>query len=319
MPVSILTSGVRLFGDGRAPSRGDQQGTPLAVERRAARAMRRRRDRFKRRQRALLKHLLKDGLFPAEASARAALEGLDPFALRARALDVPLTLHEIGRALFHINQRRGFKSNRKADRGVEDDAGKIAIGIDRLRGAMDDADARTFGAFLHARRASAQNPNAIPSVRTRLRPETGENARGDGYDFYPSRALLEEEFEAIWLAQAPHHPEVLTPEVHDRLFEIVFHQRPLKQPEVGTCTLVTGEKRLPKAHPLFQRRRLLEEVNALMVVRAGENPRPLALDERNALLLKLKDKARCPSPPCARRCGSTPMPASTRKASTVPS
>jgi len=254
--------------------------------------MRRRRDRFKQRQRALLKHLQQDGLFPAEVSARRELEGRDPFALRAHALDAPLTLHEIGRALFHIDQRRGFKSNRKTDRGAEEDAGKIATGIDRLRAAMEDEGARTFGEFLHMRRASANGPNAIPSVRTRLRPETGANARGDGYDFYPDRALLEEEFDAIWLAQAPHHPDVLTADVHDRLFEIVFHQRPLKPPKVGTCTLVPGEARLPKAHPLFQRRRLLEEVNALLVVKAGETSQSLALEQRNTLLLKLKDKAK---------------------------
>jgi len=289
--IGIIDAGVRLFGDGRAPSRGDQQGTPLAVERRAARAMRRRRDRFKQRQRALLKHLEKDGLFPTSAEDRRALEILDPFELRARALETPLTLHELGRALFHINQRRGFKSNRKTDRGADDDTGKIAVGIDRLRARMDEEGARTFGAFLHMRRASAASPNAIPSVRTRLRPEEGENARGDGYDYYPGRDLLEEEFDAIWDAQAPHHPEALTPQVHDRLFEIVFHQRPLREPKVGTCTLVPGETRLPKAHPLFQRRRLLEEVNNLRIVRAGENPEPLTLEQRNILLLKLKDKA----------------------------
>lgn len=292
VPIAILAAGVRLFGDGRAPSRGDQQGTPLAVERRVARAMRRRRDRFKRRRSALLKHLERDGLFPAEAEARQALEGLDPFELRARALDASLPLHQIGRALFHLNQRRGFKSNRKTDRGAEDDAGKIAVGIDRLQTAMDEAGARTFGEFLHMRRASAQNPNAIPSVRTRLRPETGENGRGEGYDFYPGRELLEEEFAAIFEAQATHHPEALTAQVHDRLFEIVFHQRPLARPKVGKCTRVPGEDRLPKAHPLFQRRRLLEEVNALMLVRAGEKAEPLALDQRNTLLLKLKDKAK---------------------------
>lgn len=291
VPFAILDAGARLFGDGRAPSRGDQQGTPLAVERRTARAMRRRRDRFRQRQRALLKHLEKDGLFPASAEDRRALEILDPFELRARALETPLTLHELGRALFHINQRRGFKSNRKTDRDVEDDTGKIAIGIDRLRARMDEEGARTFGEFLHMRRASATLPNAIPSVRSRLRPEEGENARGDGYDYYPGRDLLEEEFDAIWEAQEPHHPEALTPQLHDRLREIVFHQRPLREPKVGTCTLVPGETRLPKAHPLFQRRRLLEEVNALKVVRAGENPEPLTLEQRNILLLKLKDKA----------------------------
>lgn len=291
-PNAILATGSRIFSDGRDP----KSGASLAVDRRDARAMRRRRDRFQQRQRALLKHLTQDGLFPADPAERKALQGLDPFELRARALDEALPLHHIGRAFFHLNQRRGFKSNRKADRKADDDTGKIAVGIDRLRDAIADAEAKagaeagswTFGKYLHERRAAATDANAVPSVRTRLRPETGEGAKGDGYDFYPGRALVEEEFKAIWDAQAPHHPDALTPEVYCRLFEIVFHQRPLKAPQVGTCTLLPGEKRLPKAHPLFQRRRLLEELNALMIVRPGEKAERLTRQERDALLSKLK-------------------------------
>ena len=45
---------------------------------------------------------------------------------------------------------------------------------------------------------SAETQSAVPPVRTRLRVENGEAAKGDGYDFYPSRALLEEEFTDIW-------------------------------------------------------------------------------------------------------------------------
>ncbi|PTD17317.1 type II CRISPR RNA-guided endonuclease Cas9 [Sphingomonas fennica] len=287
-PCTILAAGSRIFSDGRDP----KSGASLAVDRRDARAMRRRRDRFKQRQRALLDHLTRDGLFPADIAGRKTLERLDPFELRARALDEALPLHHIGRAFFHLNQRRGFKSNRKTDRRADDDAGKIAIGIDRLRDAIVESGARTFGEFLHRRRAAASDPNAIPSVRARLRPETGEGAKGDGYDFYPGRTLIEHEFREIWDAQAPHHPDILTRDVYKRLFEIVFHQRPLKAPQVGTCTLVPGEKRLPKAHPLFQRRRLLEELNALMIVRPGEKAERLTREERDLLLLKLKDKGK---------------------------
>lgn len=287
-PFAILAAGSRIFSDGRDP----KSGASLAVDRRDARAMRRRRDRFQQRQRALLKYLTTDGLFPADATERKTLEPLDPYELRARALDEALPLYHLGRALFHINQRRGFKSNRKADRKADDDAGKIAIGVGRLEEKMREKSARTFGEFLHMRRLEATDPNTIPSVRTRLRQETGEGAKGDGYDFYPGRKLLEDEFEAIWEAQAPHHPDVLTPDVYKRLFEIVFHQRPLRAPQIGTCTLVAGERRLPKAHPLFQRRRLLEEINALMLVRVGENPQRLTHEQRDVLLLKLKDKAK---------------------------
>lgn len=285
-PCGIVSLGSRIFGDGRDP----KSKQSLAVDRRAARAMRRGRDRTQQRQEGLLKHLALLGLFPEseDKTARTKLQDLDPYALRARALDEALTPHELGRALLHINQRRGFKSNRKADRKA-DESGKIRIGVKRLQEAMVDAGARTFGEFLHLRRRAAQDQNHIPSVRTRLRPESGEGAKGDGYDFYPDRALLEDELKAILTAQAAHHPTSLTPTVRQRLFEVVFNQRPLRAPEVGLCTLLyeDGERRLPKAHPLFQRRRLLEEANALRIVRTGETAKPLDLEQRNALVAKL--------------------------------
>ncbi|KAA9019878.1 type II CRISPR RNA-guided endonuclease Cas9 [Sphingobium limneticum] len=263
-PVSILAAGSRIFSDGRDP----KSGASLAVDRRDARAMRRRRDRFQQRQRALIKYLIADGLFPADEAARKAMAAIDPYAARARALDEVLTLPELGRALFHLNQRRGFKSNRKADRGADDDAGKIATGIDRTCDAIRDDEAAagaepgswTYGKWLYERGLAGK--------------------------------LMEEEFDAIWQAQAPHHPTVLTDEVHDRLHEIIFYQRPLKAPRIGMCTLIAGDERLPKAHPLFQRRRLLEELNALMIVRPGEVAQRLTREERDILFLKLKDKGK---------------------------
>ncbi len=287
-PCRIIALGSRIFSDGRDP----KSKQSLAVDRRDARAMRRRRDRFKQRQAALLKHLTLAGLFPPETdeTARAALEDLDPFALRARALYEALTPYEIGRALFHLNQRRGFKSNRRTDRKADDESGKIRVGVQRLKTEMEKAGAATFGEFLHLRRGEATDESHIPSVRTRLRPERGEGAKGDGYDFYPDRALLEEELDAILEAQAAHHSTLLTEAVRETLFDVIFHQRPLRAPRVGTCTLIPGEERLPKAHPLFQRRRLLEEVNALRIVLPGELARPLTLDQRNHLLMEFKDK-----------------------------
>jgi CRISPR-associated endonuclease Csn1 len=282
----IFAAGTRIFSDGRDA----KSGASLAVDRREARAMRRRRDRFKQRQAALIKYLTLAGLFPADDAARAALAWLDPYAVRAAALHAPLPLPHLGRALFHLNQRRGFKSNRKTIRGTNDDDGKIKIGVNRLYEAMRDAGAETLGAYLFGRRAAATDDNAIPSIRARLRPETGDGAKGDGYDFYPDRQMLEDEFDAIWEAQAPHHPAVLTPDARRRLFEVVFHQRPLKKPKIGLCTLMPPEERLPKAHPLFQTRRLLEELNTLKIVRPGAIAQPLTLEQRDLLLLKLKDK-----------------------------
>ena len=85
-----------------------------------ARAMRRRRDRYLQRRTYLMDELIKAGLMPAIESDRKALEKSDPYGLRSKGLDHALTLHEFGRALFHLNQRRGFQSNRIADASKDD-------------------------------------------------------------------------------------------------------------------------------------------------------------------------------------------------------
>lgn len=275
--MRIVDIGVRIFSDGRDP----KSGASLAVDRRDARAMRRRRDRYLGRRSAFLKALVEHGLMPANADDAKLIAERDPYALRARALDEKLEPHEIGRALFHLNQRRGFKSNRKADRKTKPgEDGKIASGARLLDEAMAEADADTLGQFLASR----------DTKRVRL------DSDNQAYDFYPQRRHIEYEFGRIWDEQARRHPALLTDATRDALHRILFFQRPLKEQEVGYCTFaglkdVPGdERRLPKANPLFQQRRLYEEVNQLRVVSAGAADRPLTLDERDTLILKLQDK-----------------------------
>lgn len=62
-------------------------------------------------------------------------------------LNTALPLHHVGRALVHLNQRRGFKANRKTDDSGE--RGKIASASARLEIKM--AGFETLGAFLAAR------------------------------------------------------------------------------------------------------------------------------------------------------------------------
>lgn len=263
---NILDIGVRIFSDGRDA----KTGASLAVDRRAARAMRRRRDRYLRRRSALLSALVDVGLMPADKAAAKVVAGLDPYPLRAKGLADKLTAHEFGRVLFHLNQRRGFKSNRKTDRDPNE-GGKIAGGAKALDAAMGD---RTYGQFL----------NDSATKRVRMRPE------GNGYDFYPERRHLEEEFDRLWAAQAVHNPKLLSDTVRERLHRIIFFQRDLKAQKVGGCTFYNEEPRMPKSSPLFQELRLYQEVNHLKITRAGETARALTLDERNALILSLKTR-----------------------------
>lgn len=291
--VGVIDGGVRIFSDGRDP----KSKASLAVDRRAARAMRRRRDRYLRRRATLMKLLARTGLMPADPTAAKALELLDPYELRARGLDEPLPLTHFGRALFHLNQRRGFKSNRKTDRG-DNESGKIKDATARLDLEMMTSHARTYGEFLHMRRAKATDPRHVPSVRTRLSVAArgGPDAKEEtGYDFYPDRRHLEEEFHELWAVQAAQH-EVLTDDLRDLVFEKIFYQRPLKEPDIGRCLfsgygdISSDERRLPKAHPLTQRRVLYETVNQLRVTADGRATRPLSLEERDTIVHALDNK-----------------------------
>lgn len=292
--TDVVDGGVRVFSDGRDP----KSKASLAVERREARATRRRRDRYLRRRTSLMRKLAEAGLMPSDPAQAKALEALDPYELRARGLDAPLPLHHLGRALFHLNQRRGFKSNRKTDRG-DNESGTIKDATARLDLEMAVLGARTYGEFLHLRRATATDQRQVPSVRTRLTvaPRGGPDAKAEaGYDFYPDRRHLEDEFAQLWEAQAAHHRETMTDGLRAALFETIFYQRPLKEPEIGKC-LFSGyadvpadERRLPKAHPLTQRRVLYETVNNLRITRDGRHSRPLTLDERNTIIHALDNK-----------------------------
>lgn len=296
--TKVIDGGVRIFSDGREPSKGGKQGRPLAEKRRMARGMRKRRDRYLRRRATLMRRLSEAGLMPANPAQAKALETLDPYELRATGLDDPLPLHHLGRALFHLNQRRGFKSNRKTDRG-DNESGTIKDATARLDLEMELKGARTYGEFLHMRRAKAPDPRQVPSVRTRLTvaKRGGPDAREEaGYDFYPDRRHLEDEFAQLWAAQVPHHPDVLTDELREAVFQTIFYQRPLKEPEIGLCLfsgyadVPSDERRLPKAHPLTQRRVLYETVNNLRITGDGRQSRALTLDERNIIIHALDNK-----------------------------
>ncbi|NCC03547.1 MAG: hypothetical protein EOM37_05820 [Proteobacteria bacterium] len=142
-PASLIGIGVRIFSDGRDA----QSSEPLAVARRNARGMRRNKDRRLLRRKKLLTLLVENALMPKEEGERRLLEKKDPYQLRERAIKEKIELYELGRALFHINQRRGFKSNLKTDRR-ENDLGALKGAIRDLETKLDETNSRTLGSFL---------------------------------------------------------------------------------------------------------------------------------------------------------------------------
>ncbi|MBE7734537.1 type II CRISPR RNA-guided endonuclease Cas9 [Devosia faecipullorum] len=285
-PTRIIDAGVRIFSDGREP----KSGTSLAEGRRLARSMSRGNDRYKRRRKAVIRTLVEFGLIPADKAGQKALVAetndkradqvaTDVYALRARALDEKLPLRHIGRVLFHLNQRRGFKSNRKTDKR-DNDQGKIASGIAALETKLAG---QSLGQYLHQQRLDGK------WVRVRPSRVPGKDGRDeDGYGFYPERRMLQDEFNAIWTAQAAHYPDILTEERRAHLETIIFYQRPLKAPKIGKCSFNPHEERLPRAHPLFQEFRLYKEVNELALVDRFQRSQKLTLEQRDGLVTQLK-------------------------------
>jgi len=274
-PSGIIASGVRIFSDGRNPK--DRQS--LAVARRLPRQHRRMRDRYLKRRTHFMNALVKHGLMPGDSEHRKALEHEDPWTLRVKGLDEQLSLHQLGRALFHLQQRRGFKSNRKTDTGGDDDSGKIKSAAAAVTAAMDKTGARTLGELLATPRVEDPKRAHDHPVRTRLK---GSGAKAH-YDYYPTRDLIEQEFNCLWAAQQNFHDGALSDIARDELHDILFFQRKLKAQPVGKCSLDPTEERAPKALPSVQRLRIYQEINHLTVSLPGEAARPLSLAERDIL------------------------------------
>ncbi len=190
-----------------------------------------------------------------------------PYTLRARALDESLPAHALGRALYHLAQRRGFLSNLKAGRGEnEDERGKVKTGISELAAAIDQASARTLGEYF-----AGLDPEEI---RIRQR--------------WTARQMYRDEFEAIWLAQDAHHSQ-LTDELRERLEAAIFDQRPLKSQRglVGRCELEPYKRRAPTACLPYQHFRVLQRVNDMKVLCPDGELRSLESEERTKLLTEL--------------------------------
>jgi CRISPR-associated endonuclease Csn1 len=268
-PCAIIRMGVRIFSDGRNP----KDGASLAVTRRLARQMRRRRDRLLKRRARMLNALIKLGFFPSDEAQRKQLAVLDPYALRAKGLREALTGPEFARALFHINQRRGFLSNRKTDK-KDNESGALKKAIKDLREKLSTENCQTLGEWL------AKRHEQKLSVRARLR---GKTQKDKAYDFYADRAMIKHEFDTLWAKQQSLNPVLFSEQARAELDDILFHQRELKPVEPGRCSLLPDERRAPLALPSTQHFRILQELNNLRILGLGMEETPLTLTQRNVV------------------------------------
>ncbi len=230
------------------------------------------------RKELLIKRCKKSGLLPKNENDLEKLLEIDPYFLRAKALDKKVKLHELGRALFHLNQRRGFKSNRKS--GKDSDSGKIKKGITELQGEIEKTKSRTLGEYLCKIENSQKEENRLTDL---LLGEIRIRNR------YTLRAMYADEFNQIWESQKRFHPKVLTKALKVKIDDAIFFQRPLKPKDhlIGRCDLEPEEPRCPKADWAAQQFRIIKEVNNLIIVNRDGSEQQLTDSQRETIVSML--------------------------------
>jgi len=258
-----------------------------AISKNAARRMKRgmRRNIYRRTMRKdLLRRALTEvGIVPAkdlfEKLGKEALWGL-----RAKAATEQITLEELGRVLYHLNQKRGFKSNRKTD-GAEEDPKKESEYKAEIR--------------MNAQVLAERNQTIGQYMYTELLNDQYFRLKGK---IFPRQSYADE-FNTIWECQSRHYPTVLTDSLRSRIQdEIIFHQRPLKSQKalVSRCEFEkryawVNEKKMdvsprvtPKSSPLAQLAKIYEAVHNLRCKDNYGKPVELHLENRLSLAEDLK-------------------------------
>ena len=181
--------------------------------------------------------------------------GKNPYYDRYRCLTEMLDMNNrvnryaLGRALYHISQRRGFLSNRKESTKESD--GAVKAGIQDISNAIRNAGCEYLGEYFYKIYGSGQK------IRTRY------TSRIDHY---------KKEFDAICAKQA------LDDNLKVQLEKAIFFQRPLKSQKslVGKCTFEKSKPRCPVSHPRYEEFRMWAFINNIRVkTYSDSNPRPL--------------------------------------------
>ncbi len=272
----IVDAGTWMFD---APEEKSQTGTKLKSELRRTfrgqrRVIRRRRQRMNEVRRILQRH----GLLPSADRDALKQPGLDPWKIRAEALDRLLNPIEFAVALGHIARHRGFKSNSKGakttDQAKEDSAMKKAMADTREKLARFS----TLAKFLIedddlVLRQTRMKSGGFETVR-RFRNRDGDYSRS------LMRDDLAAETRALFRAQARLHSNLATAELEEEFVSVAFFQRPLQDSEklVGSCPFEPEEKRAPKHGYSFELFRFLSRLNHL-TLRSGTDERSVTVDE----------------------------------------
>ncbi len=210
-------------------------------------------DRYQLRRTDLVSKLRELKMLPS--ATLFTLDSIGLYSLRDKALQEKLSLEEIGRIFFHLNQKRGYKharSDESEDKKETQYVLEVNSRYDELRELK-----MTVGQLFYQGLKSDRHYRIKNKV-------------------YPRKAY-EEEFDKIWVKQKEFYPETLTDEVYQAIRnEIIFYQRKLKSCKhlINICEfegkfyrntegkeIFSGPRVAPKTSPLFQITKIWESIN----------------------------------------------------------
>lgn len=221
-------------------------------------------DRYQQRRANLTIEFRNLGMLPDEHLIK--LPVMELWQLRANAATpgMKLTLPEIGRVLYHINQRRGYKHAKSDESGNNKQREYVANVNKRFK--LISERAQTIGQYFAEQLKNSEKKTDSGTFYTyRIKEQV-----------FP-REAYEQEFDRIIDVQKVFYPDVFTEKVINRLRnEIIFYQRKLKSCKhlVSICEfekreytnkdgkiIYDGPKVAPRTSPLFQVCKIWESIN----------------------------------------------------------
>lgn len=284
LSYTLLDKGVNIFQDGVAHDKSGEK--PMVAERTTARGTRRHYFRRRLRKIELLKVLVKHQMCPylsldelSDWKSKKKYPMRDEFLAWQRTdedieknpyhdrfvclterldLSVESNRYMLGRAFYHIVQRRGFLSNRKET--TKETEGDVKTSIKDLSVEIETSGCTYLGEYFY--KIYAENGK----IRSRYT---------DRLEHY------KKEFEAICLKQE------LDAGLVNELERAIFYQRPLKSQkgQVGHCTFEKNKARSPISHPRYEEFRMWCFINNIKLqTYEDKDYRSLNSDEINEVL-----------------------------------
>ncbi len=273
-----------------------------AEYRRLKRSQRKNTERTKKRIDLLSKELAQAGLWSLDDDIQLELIKLSPYAIRAQGVNGKLNnIMELGRVILHMAKHRGagFVEMNKLELEIEKDNAENEDESDKkkkkelseyakLKKYLDESGAKTIGEYFFMRlHKSYKNNNITDENRGYVRQrKMGDKVR---VDYAIPRYLVKEEFNLLWETQKKYYKQLKNDELKNKIYNILFYENDSRPYATGDCIFIGEEKRLPKAHPLSEKRRIYEAVNNIRI-QEHKIQRKLTKYERdkiiNGLLMK---------------------------------